>query len=169
MAVRYVAIVGLPVHSSEQKHQSLAGVSSPAAVRCGGMHVCPSFSVQVAAVQCPPSPSPSGRTAGSALVVHSVPGHKSAAARSLLARGLVARTAAGHMAVACCSVLVVVVGRELVDAGNNRLATATALQKLVRMARALLVDATRTAYGLFGDAHLLVWRKAKRSAGQSAS
>lgn len=169
MAVRYVAIVGLPVHSSVQKHQSLAGVSSPAAVRCGGMHVCPSFSVQVAAVQCPPSPSPSGQTAGSALVVHSAPARTSAAGRSLVAHTPAARTAAVRMVVACWSVPGLVVGRELVVAGNSRLAAATALKKSVRMARALLVDATRTAYGLFGDAHLLVWRKAKRSAGQSAS
>lgn len=133
------------------------------------MHVCPSFSVQVAAVQCPPSPSPSGRTAGSALVVHSVPARRSAVARSLVAHTTAARTAAGHMAVACWLDLSALVVRELVVAGNSRLAAATVLEKLVRMARALLVDATRTAYGLFGDAHLLVWRKAKRSAGQSAS
>ena len=92
-----------------------------------------------------------------------------AAARILLAHTLVARTAAGHMAVAYCSDLIVVVGRELVVAESNRLVTAIALEKLVRMVRALLVDATQTAYGCFGDAHLLVLRKAKRSAGQSAS
>jgi len=57
---------------------------------------------------------------------------------------------------------VVVVDRELVAAGNNCPATATAL-KLVRMARALLVDATRTVYVLFGGVHLLACRKVKRS------
>lgn len=139
------------------------------AAQCDGMHVCPSFSAPVA-VQCPPSPSPSGRTAGSALVVHSVPARMLAAARSLVGRTPAARTAADHMIVACWSDLVVVVGPELVVvAESNRLATATVLEKLVRMARALLVDATQTAYGCFGDAHLLVLRKAKRSAGQSAS
>lgn len=132
------------------------------------MHVCPSFSVQVV-VQCPPSPSPSGRTAGSALVVHSVPARTLAAARSLLAHMPAARKAADRMAVACWSALIVVVGRELDVAGNSCLAVATALKKLVRMARALLVDATQTAYAVLEGAHLLVWRKARRSAGQSAS
>jgi hypothetical protein len=124
------------------------------------MHVCPSFSVQVAA-QCPPSPGPSGRTAGSALVVRSVPAHTPAAERDPLVHTPAARMAADRRVVACRSDQLVVVDRELVAAGNNCLATAAALQ-LVRMARALLVDATRTVYVLLVDAHLLVYRKAKR-------
>jgi hypothetical protein len=54
------------------------------------------------------------------------------------------------------------VDRKLVGEGNNRLAIATAM-KLVRMARALLVDATQTAYVLSEAVHLLVCRKVRHS------
>lgn len=55
------------------------------------------------------------------------------------------------------------VGRvELAGEGNSRLATATARQ-LDRMARALLEDASQTAYVLFEAVHLSGCRKVKRS------
>jgi hypothetical protein len=139
-------------------------VSPPEAVRCGDMHVCPSSSAQVAA-RCPPSPSPSVRTAGSALVVHSVLAHTPAAVHSPLVHTPAARTLAVRMAVACWS-RSAVADRELAGEGNNRL---LAVAKLVRMAKALLVDATRTVYVLSEVVHLLVCRKVRHSERQSAS
>jgi hypothetical protein len=52
------------------------------------------------------------------------------------------------------------VDREMAGEGNNRL---LAVAKLVRMAKALLVDATRTVYVLSEVVHLLVCRRVRHS------
>ena len=163
MAEMLAATVGLRFHLSEYwgpGHHSAAVCPPAVADRSGGMHVCPSSSVRDAA---PSAPSPSGRIADSAPAGLAALVHIPAAVLGLVVHKPVARTPAGRRAVvACWADLLVVAVRELAVSGNTSVAIERAA-KLVRMVRALLEVASRTAYVLGSVVHLLVFQRARHS------
>lgn len=160
MVAPSAATAELLVHSPRYQGLRLAAVCSLAAVRFGGRHVYPSFSVQDAVVVLYP-PTPSAQIADSALPVHIVPGLFLAVAHSPVVRTFaVGRTLAGRMVVACWAELWLWCRSWL---RGEICRSAAIAMGLFRKAMVLPATAGGTVDVLLEIVHLLLRQRAKRS------